>query len=56
MMLAYRVYVLQNPAGKFYVGVSAGVDRRLAEHNAGRSRWTKKKVSGILFGKANRFR
>jgi len=37
----YRVYVLQNSAGKFYVGVSGDVDRRLGEHNAGGSKWTK---------------
>jgi putative endonuclease len=39
----YRVYVLQNPAKRFYIGVSADVEHRLAEHNAGRSIWTKRK-------------
>ena len=39
----YRVYVLQNHEGQFYVGVTACVANRLAEHNAGRSRWTKGK-------------
>jgi len=38
---AYRVYVLQNPEGKFYVGVSRDVRRRLQQHNTGQSRWTK---------------
>jgi putative endonuclease len=43
MPAAYRVYVLQNLAGQFYIGVTADVTRRLAEHNAGISRWTKGK-------------
>jgi predicted GIY-YIG superfamily endonuclease len=40
---AYRVYVLKNHAGRFYIGVTAGVEHRLAEHNAGSSRWTRGK-------------
>jgi putative endonuclease len=40
---AYRVYVLKNHAGRFYVGVTADVEHRLAEHNTGRSRWTRGK-------------
>jgi putative endonuclease len=43
MTNAYRVYVLQNREGRFYIGVTANVAHRLAEHNAGRSRWTKGK-------------
>jgi putative endonuclease len=43
MPVAYRVYVLQNREGKFYIGLSADVANRLADHNAGRSRWTKGK-------------
>ena len=37
----HRVYVLQNEAGTFYVGVSEDVVRRLDQHNAGISKWTK---------------
>ena len=37
----YRVYVLQNREGRFYVGLSDDVPRRMREHNNGRSQWTK---------------
>ena len=37
----YRVYVLRNPLGKSYVGLSDDVPRRLEQHNRGESRWTK---------------
>jgi putative endonuclease len=39
----YRVYVLRNPAQKFYIGVSDDVERRLQQHNADQSQWTKGK-------------
>jgi len=39
--VAYRVYVLQNAEGRFYVGVAEDVARRLQQHNRGESRWTK---------------
>ena len=38
----YWVYVLRNPAGKYYIGISSDVDRRLTEHNAGYSTFTSK--------------
>ena len=38
----YWVYVLRNLAGKFYIGLTEDVTRRLSDHNAGLSRWTKK--------------
>ena len=41
MLGAYRVYVLENQAGQFYIGVTANVTRRLNQHNAGVSKWTK---------------
>jgi predicted GIY-YIG superfamily endonuclease len=41
MASAYRVYVLQNPEGRFYVGLTDDVARRLQQHNNGKSRWTK---------------
>ncbi|PYK12299.1 MAG: hypothetical protein DME65_04495 [Verrucomicrobia bacterium] len=43
LAVAYRVYVIQNPEGKFYVGLSDDVDRRVEQHNAGQSRWTKRR-------------
>ena len=38
----YQVYVLQNPGGKFYVGLSENVRVRLHQHNQGISNWTRK--------------
>ena len=39
--MVYRVYVIQNREGKFYIGLSDDVVRRVEEHNSGQSRWTK---------------
>jgi predicted GIY-YIG superfamily endonuclease len=50
--VAYRVYVIQNHEGKFYIGLSDDVARRLEEHNTGQSRWTKSAALGQLSGKA----
>jgi putative endonuclease len=36
----YRVYVLQNLSGRRYIGLSEDPTKRLAQHNAGLSRWT----------------
>ena len=44
----YRVYVLQNAAGKFYIGVTVDLPRRTAQHNAGVSKWTKGKGPWLL--------
>jgi putative endonuclease len=41
MPAVYRVYVLQNQEGRFYVGFTDDVARRLQQHNSGESRWTK---------------
>ena len=41
MSAAYYVYVLQNLEGKFYIGITDDVNRRIEDHNDGRSRWTK---------------
>jgi predicted GIY-YIG superfamily endonuclease len=38
---AYKVYVLQNVAGKFYIGLSAKVAKRLHQHHQGVSNWTR---------------
>jgi putative endonuclease len=39
----YKVYVIQNPAGKRYIGITDDVNRRLLDHNSGVSQWTKGK-------------
>ena len=39
----YRVYVIQDPEGKFYVGFSEDVEKRLNQHNTGISKWTRKR-------------
>ena len=41
MAAIYRVYVLQNPERRFYIGITDDVPRRIGQHNAGESRWTK---------------
>ena len=38
----YWVYVLRNLSGKFYIGLTDDLQRRLTEHNTGASKWTKK--------------
>jgi predicted GIY-YIG superfamily endonuclease len=42
-MNSYRVYVLRNPKGKFYIGISDDTVRRVEQHNSEKSRWTKAK-------------
>ena len=41
--MTYRVYVIQNREGQFYVGLSDDVGRRVDQHNIGVSRWTRGK-------------
>jgi putative endonuclease len=36
----YYVYVLSNPAGRHYIGMTDDMARRLGQHNAGESKWT----------------
>ncbi|PYK85700.1 MAG: hypothetical protein DMF47_09315 [Verrucomicrobia bacterium] len=43
MVSDYRVYVLQNHAGRSYVGLTNDLARRIEQHNSGKSRWTKSK-------------
>ena len=33
--VSYRVYVIQNREGRFYIGLSDDVGRRINQHNAG---------------------
>ena len=37
----YYVYVIRNEADEFYIGYTAGLKKRLAEHNAGGTQSTK---------------
>ena len=41
--MPYRVYVIQNREGKFYIGLSDDVGRRIDQHNSGASKCTKTK-------------
>jgi putative endonuclease len=43
MPAVYRVYVLRNCEGRFYIGLTEQVKHRIEEHNTGQSRWTKGK-------------
>ena len=47
--MPYSVYVLTNPFGRRYIGLSANVSLRLSQHNAGLSRWTAKHRPWTLF-------
>jgi putative endonuclease len=48
MPAAYRVYVLQNRAGKFYIGLTDDLPQRVDQHNSGASQWTKGKGPWVL--------
>jgi len=37
----YRVYVVQNVAGRYYIGMSDDIQRRVIDHNNGVSTWTR---------------
>lgn len=41
--MEYRVYVIQNAQGRFYIGISENIVQRIAQHNDGLSTWTKGK-------------
>jgi predicted GIY-YIG superfamily endonuclease len=40
-MGSYTVYVIENEEGRFYIGLSDNVARRLHDHNSGVSTWTR---------------
>jgi len=40
-MSDYCVYVLRNEEGRHYIGLSEDPGRRLLQHNAGLSKWTR---------------
>ena len=37
----YHAYILQNATGRFYIGHTDDLDRRLSEHNSTDTRWGK---------------
>mgnify|MGYP000729900159 CR=1 FL=1 len=37
----HQVYVIQNEQNRFYIGLSENIEKRLANHNAGISTWTR---------------
>ena len=41
--MTYRIYVIQNREGKFYIGLSDDVGRRIDQHNRGEFGWTRAK-------------
>ncbi len=48
--MTYSVYILQSQAdGSFYTGYTSDLNRRLDEHNSGKTRYTSKKRPWILF-------
>ena len=46
--MLYRVYIIQSTAGRFYIGHTDDVARRLNDHNSGKSNWTKGKGAWAL--------
>jgi predicted GIY-YIG superfamily endonuclease len=48
MKSTYRVYVLRNPQGRLYIGLTEDIVIRVAQHNAGESKWTAKYRPWIL--------
>lgn len=39
----YQVYIIKNQADQKYIGLSEDIEKRLADHNLGKSKWTKGK-------------
>jgi putative endonuclease len=45
----YIVYIIKSLYDhSYYIGYTSNLDRRLEDHNSGRSRYTKKKVPWVL--------
>jgi putative endonuclease len=39
--MRYHVYILRNPVGRLYIGLTENVEVRLQQHNSGVSTWTR---------------
>ena len=50
--MSYRVYVIRNREGKFYIGLSNDTHNRVNQHNAGESKWTRGKGPWTLIWQA----
>ena len=50
----YQVYVLRNPKGQFYIGLSENVPTRVQQHNEGMSKWTRGKGPWALVWESSR--
>ena len=44
------LYILRSEAGNFYCGISANLERRLKEHNEGKSKATRKSKGWKIIG------
>jgi predicted GIY-YIG superfamily endonuclease len=53
MAATYRVYILQNHEGKFYIGLTKDVARRLQQHDSRKSRWTKTRGPWRVVGQSD---
>jgi len=52
-MNSYRVYVIQNPKGYFYIGFSENVSLRVQQHNIGLTASTRSKGPWKLVWQSN---
>ncbi len=52
MIKSYQVYILQNPAGRFYIGLSEDIYVRVQQHNDGASKWTRSRGPWNLIWKS----
>ena len=53
--MPYRVYLLSNPAGRHYIGLSEDVELRLNQHNSGVSQWTRNRGPWRLLWQSDEF-
>ena len=42
MIKKYTVYVIQSQNKRYYTGITENMEKRLREHNEGKSKWTKR--------------
>ena len=46
--LDYSVYIIRNPAGRLYIGLTDDPTRRVTQHNSGVSTWTRGKGPWVM--------
>ncbi len=54
--MSYRVYVIRNRDGKFYIGLSNDIHNRVNQHNVGESKWTRGKGPWTLIWQSEEMR